>query len=156
MSADSDVQYVYFGATEWKSLVVGLVIGAVFGALQLPIPVPGVVGGNLAITGTFVGMVVVGLAQGNVKLGKPSGASMAIVGPALALVALQSATGQIVSAFTITMTGIKASIVGLVIGAIFEWLDLPIPVPGVLGGILAIWGVFVGSVVTSAVVGAML
>lgn len=73
MSDEEDVQYIQFGETEWKSLVVGLVIGAVFGALQLPIPVPGVVGGNLAITGTFIGMVIVGLHRGTVKLGSPPG-----------------------------------------------------------------------------------
>ncbi|WP_228434381.1 DUF1427 family protein [Natrarchaeobaculum aegyptiacum] len=62
---------------------------------------------------------------------------------------------EIVEAFTLGMDAIQAFIVGLIIGVIFTWFDLPIPVPSVLGGILAIWGVFIGWVITRALAGAL-
>lgn len=40
-----------------------------------------------------------------------------------------------------------ASVVGLVTGLLYTWLRAPIPAPGVLGGILAIWGTFAGLVI---------
>lgn len=66
-----DIQHIHLGTTEWRSLVLGLVIGAIFGAMQLPIPVPNVVGGNLAITGVFIGMIIVGVYRNQVKFRKP-------------------------------------------------------------------------------------
>lgn len=65
------------------------------------------------------------------------------------------ATTEIVEAFTLGMDAVQAFIVGLVIGVVFTWFDLPIPVPSVLGGILAIWGVFIGWVITGALAGAL-
>jgi XapX domain-containing protein len=51
------------------------------------------------------------------------------------------------------MTGsieIQASLVGLVTGILYSWLRLPIPAPNVLGGILAIWGTYIGLVIVQA------
>lgn len=45
---------------------------------------------------------------------------------------------------------IQASIVGLITGILYTWLRLPIPAPNVLGGILAIWGTFIGLVIVQA------
>lgn len=42
---------------------------------------------------------------------------------------------------------VVASIVGLVTGTLYSWLDLPIPAPNVLGGILAIIFTFIGYLV---------
>jgi len=39
--------------------------------LNLPIPAPNVLGGNLAILFTFTGLVIVGLIRGEVKFGRP-------------------------------------------------------------------------------------
>ena len=65
------MQYVYVGKTEIKALIVGLVTGALYGALNLPIPAPNVLGGNLAILFTFVGLVIVGMIRREIKLGRP-------------------------------------------------------------------------------------
>jgi len=69
--APLEVQYVYWGRTETKALIVGLVTGGIYGALNLPIPAPGVLGGNLAILFTFIGLVLVGMLRGELALGKP-------------------------------------------------------------------------------------
>lgn len=42
---------------------------------------------------------------------------------------------------------IVALVVGLVTGFLYSWLDLPIPAPNVLGGILAIIFTYVGYVI---------
>lgn len=47
-------------------------------------------------------------------------------------------------------TEIAASLVGLVTGLLYGFLRLPIPAPNVLGGILAIWGTFIGLVIVQA------
>lgn len=65
------MNYVYIGKTEILALVVGLITGAIYGGLNLPIPAPNVLGGNLAILFTFVGLVIVGLIRGEVKFGPP-------------------------------------------------------------------------------------
>ncbi len=65
------MQYVFVGKTEIKALIVGLVTGALYGALNLPIPAPNVLGGNLAILFTFVGLVIVGMIRREIKLGRP-------------------------------------------------------------------------------------
>lgn len=66
-----DKEYVYVGKTEIKALIVGLVTGAIYGALNLPIPAPGVLGGNLAILFTFIGLFVVGALRKEMALGRP-------------------------------------------------------------------------------------
>jgi XapX domain-containing protein len=43
------------------------------------------------------------------------------------------------------LTILLATIAGAILGAIFERLDLPIPAPPVLSGVLGIFGVIVGS-----------
>jgi XapX domain-containing protein len=65
------MNYVYVGKTELLALVVGLVTGAIYGSLNLPIPAPNVLGGNLAILFTFTGLVIVGLIRSEVKFGRP-------------------------------------------------------------------------------------
>jgi XapX domain-containing protein len=67
---------------------------------------------------------------------------LAAFGPSK-LVFLKATTG-VVQAFTLGIDAIKAFIVGLLISIVFSWFDLPIPAPSILGGILAIWGVFIG------------
>lgn len=42
---------------------------------------------------------------------------------------------------------IVATIVGLITGGLYSWLNLPIPAPNVFGGILAIIFTFVGYVI---------
>lgn len=64
-------EYVYVGQTELKALTVGLVTGALYGALDLPIPAPNVLGGNLAILFTFVGLLIIGLMRGEMAIGRP-------------------------------------------------------------------------------------
>lgn len=70
-AARPEKSHIYVGRTEVKALVVGLATGALYGALQLPIPAPNVLGGNLAILFTFIGLVVVGLLRREVAFGKP-------------------------------------------------------------------------------------
>ena len=65
------VHYVYIGRTELKALAVGLVTGMLYGLLKLPIPAPNVLGGNLAILFTFVGLVIVGMVRKEIVLGRP-------------------------------------------------------------------------------------
>lgn len=43
------------------------------------------------------------------------------------------------------LTILLATIAGAILGAIFEKLNLPIPAPPVLSGVLGIFGVIVGS-----------
>jgi XapX domain-containing protein len=42
---------------------------------------------------------------------------------------------------------IKVFIVGLVLGAVFTLLKLPIPAPGVLAGVIGIFGIYLGMVI---------
>lgn len=70
-SSAPEKSYVYVGKTEIKALIVGLVTGALYGSLNLPIPAPGVLGGNLAVLFTFIGLVIVGLLRREMALGKP-------------------------------------------------------------------------------------
>ena len=42
---------------------------------------------------------------------------------------------------------LKAFAVGIVIGAIFTFLKLPIPAPGVLVGVIGIFGIYLGMVI---------
>lgn len=65
------MQYIYVGTTELKALAVGLTTGLVYGALNLPIPAPGVLGGNIAILFTFIGLVTVGLLRHEIVIGRP-------------------------------------------------------------------------------------
>lgn len=67
----ANLQYVYVGPTEVKALIVGLVTGVLYGALNLPIPAPGVLGGNLAILFTFIGLVIVGVIRHEMVIGRP-------------------------------------------------------------------------------------
>lgn len=64
-------EYVYVGKTEIKALIVGLVTGVLYGALSLPIPAPNVLGGNLAILFTFIGLLIVGLMRHEMVIGRP-------------------------------------------------------------------------------------
>lgn len=65
------MQYIYVGSTEIKALVVGLTTGIIYGALDLPIPAPAVLGGNIAILFTFVGLVIVGMLRREIAIGRP-------------------------------------------------------------------------------------
>jgi XapX domain-containing protein len=42
---------------------------------------------------------------------------------------------------------LEAAVVGLLTGLLYSWVRAPIPAPGVLGGIFAIWGTFAGLVI---------
>jgi XapX domain-containing protein len=42
---------------------------------------------------------------------------------------------------------LEAAVVGLLTGLLYSWVRAPIPAPGVLGGIFAIWGTFTGLVI---------
>jgi len=42
---------------------------------------------------------------------------------------------------------LKVFIVGLVIGSIFTFLKLPIPAPGVLAGVIGIFGIYLGMII---------
>jgi len=46
------------------------------------------------------------------------------------------------------MINLQASAVGLVTGILYSWLRAPIPAPNVLGGILAVWGTYIGFLIT--------
>ena len=65
------MQYIYVGSTEIKALVVGLTTGVIYGALNLPIPAPAVLGGNIAILFTFIGLVIVGMLRREIAIGRP-------------------------------------------------------------------------------------
>lgn len=71
LSSTVQKAYVYVGRTEIKALIVGLVTGALYGILKLPIPAPNVLGGNLAILFTFIGLVIIGLLRHELALGRP-------------------------------------------------------------------------------------
>jgi len=64
-------EYVYIGRTEIVATVVGLVTGALYSWLNLPIPAPNVFGGILAIIFTFIGYVIIQKARGVLAFGPP-------------------------------------------------------------------------------------
>ena len=53
------MEYIYLGRNEWVALAVGLITGALYSWLSLPIPAPNVFGGILAIIFTFIGYVII-------------------------------------------------------------------------------------------------
>ena len=55
-----------FGMTEILASVVGLVTGLIYTSVRAPIPAPNVLGGILAIVGTFIGFVFVAAMRGQV------------------------------------------------------------------------------------------
>ncbi len=60
------MDHIVMGATEISASIVGLVTGLLYGGLRLPIPAPNVLGGILAIWGTFIGLVIVQVFRGQV------------------------------------------------------------------------------------------
>jgi len=64
-------EYVYIGRTEIVATIVGLVTGALYSWLNLPIPAPNVFGGILAIIFTFIGYVIIQKARGVLAFGPP-------------------------------------------------------------------------------------
>ncbi|TAM88086.1 MAG: XapX domain-containing protein [Candidimonas sp.] len=60
------MDHIVIGATEISASIVGLVTGLLYGGLRLPIPAPNVLGGILAIWGTFIGLVIVQVFRGQV------------------------------------------------------------------------------------------
>jgi XapX domain-containing protein len=69
-------QYIYVGRTEITALVVGLVTGALYSLLDLPIPAPNVLGGILAIVFTYIGLVIVQIARKEAAFGPPPAAEL--------------------------------------------------------------------------------
>lgn len=65
------MEYVYVGRTELVALLVGLITGAIYSYLNLPIPAPNVLGGILAIIFTFIGYVIVQKIRGRITFGAP-------------------------------------------------------------------------------------
>lgn len=65
------MEYVYVGRNELVALVVGLVTGALYTWLNLPIPAPNVLGGILAIIFTFIGYLIVQKIRGVITFGAP-------------------------------------------------------------------------------------
>lgn len=53
-----------FGTTEMLASGVGLVTGLLYTAVRAPIPAPNVLGGIMAILGTFIGFVFVAALRG--------------------------------------------------------------------------------------------
>lgn len=58
------MNHITVGGVEVAAAGVGLVTGFLYGGLRLPIPAPNVLGGVLAIWGTFIGLCAVQLTQG--------------------------------------------------------------------------------------------
>lgn len=58
------MNHITIGVVEIAAAGVGLVTGLLYGALRLPIPAPNVLGGVLAVWGTFIGMSAIQLLQG--------------------------------------------------------------------------------------------
>lgn len=65
------MEYVYVGRSELVALVVGLITGALYSWLELPIPAPNVFGGILAIIFTYIGYLIVQKYRGVVAFGQP-------------------------------------------------------------------------------------
>jgi XapX domain-containing protein len=60
---------ISFGAVEIQAAIVGLVTGLLYTAVRAPIPAPNVLGGILAIIGTFIGLVAVAAMRGQLTFG---------------------------------------------------------------------------------------
>ena len=60
---------ITIGAVEIQAALVGLVTGLLYTAVRAPIPAPNVLGGILAIIGTFVGFAIVAAIRGQLTLG---------------------------------------------------------------------------------------
>lgn len=60
---------ITIGAIELQAAAVGLVTGLLYTAVRAPIPAPNVLGGILAIIGTFVGYAAVAAARGQLTFG---------------------------------------------------------------------------------------
>ena len=60
---------ITIGAVEIQAALVGLVTGLLYTAVRAPIPAPNVLGGNLAIIGTFVGFAIVAAIRGQLTFG---------------------------------------------------------------------------------------
>lgn len=56
-----------FGTTEIMASAVGLVTGLIYTAVRAPIPAPNVLGGILAIIGTFIGYIAVAAMRGQLS-----------------------------------------------------------------------------------------
>lgn len=64
-------EHVYVGRNEIVALVVGLITGALYTWLSLPIPAPPVLGGIMAIIFTYVGYLIVQKIRKAVVFGPP-------------------------------------------------------------------------------------
>jgi XapX domain-containing protein len=60
---------ITLGAVELQAAIVGLVTGLLYTAVRAPIPAPNVLGGILAIIGTFIGLVAVAAMRGQLTFG---------------------------------------------------------------------------------------
>lgn len=60
------MNHITIGSVELMASLVGIVTGLIYGTLRLPIPAPNVLGGILAIWGTFIGLVFVQAIRGEV------------------------------------------------------------------------------------------
>jgi len=60
---------IALGAVELQAAIVGLVTGLLYTAVRAPIPAPNVLGGILAIIGTFIGLVAVAAMRGQLTFG---------------------------------------------------------------------------------------
>jgi XapX domain-containing protein len=74
------MEYIYLGRNELVALVVGLVTGAIYSFLNLPIPAPNVLGGILAIIFTFIGYAIVRKFRGQITFGRPPSRNLASKG----------------------------------------------------------------------------
>lgn len=70
-ASSGPTEYVYIGRTEIVATIVGLVTGALYSWLNLPIPAPNVFGGILAIIFTFIGYVIIQKSRGVLAFGPP-------------------------------------------------------------------------------------
>ncbi|MCB1884238.1 MAG: DUF1427 family protein [Geminicoccaceae bacterium] len=57
-----------FGSVELQVALVGLVTGLIYTTARAPIPAPNVLGGILAIIGTFIGFIAVSALRGQLTL----------------------------------------------------------------------------------------
>lgn len=64
-------EHVYIGRNEIVALIVGLITGALYTWLDLPIPAPNVFGGILAIIFTYAGYLIVQMFRKAVVFGPP-------------------------------------------------------------------------------------
>jgi len=60
---------ITLGMIELQASMVGLVTGLLYTAVRAPIPAPNVLGGILAIIGTFVGFAAVAAMRGQLSFG---------------------------------------------------------------------------------------